>query len=84
MTARVVEEEVTGASLFAPESFLPSSMVGVSAVVRVWSASLAMEREVGAAQLAVKGSSKRLEGERAEVMGLDTLSDTQLYMCSRQ
>jgi hypothetical protein len=42
-----------------------------------------MEREVGAAQLAVKGSSKRLEGERAEVMGLDTLSDTQLYMCSR-
>jgi hypothetical protein len=32
----------------------------------------------------MKGSSKRLEGERAEVMGLDTLSDAQLYMHSSQ
>jgi hypothetical protein len=75
MIPRVVEEEVTIVLLFAPESFLPSSTVGMSAMIRVWSASPATEREVGAAQLAMKGISKRLEGERAEVMGLDALSD---------
>jgi hypothetical protein len=84
MIARVTEEEVTGALLSALESFLSSSTVGVSVVARVRSASPAMESEVGVAQQVAKGSSKRLEGERAEVMGLDTLSDTQLYMRSRR
>jgi hypothetical protein len=31
-----------------------------------------------------EGSSKRLEGESAEVMGLNALSNAQLYMHSRQ
>jgi hypothetical protein len=39
---------------------------------------------VEATQQAAKGSSKRLEGERVKVMGLDALSDAQLYMRSRQ
>jgi hypothetical protein len=65
MTARVTEEEVTGVSLSAPESFLPSSTASVSVAARVWSASPAMEREVGAVQQVAKGSGKRLEGERA-------------------
>jgi hypothetical protein len=43
-----------------------------------------MEREVGATQLAAKGSSKRLKGERAKVMGLDALSNAQFYMHSRR
>jgi hypothetical protein len=40
------EEEVTRASLSTLESFLPSSMAGVSVATRVWSISPAMEREV--------------------------------------
>jgi hypothetical protein len=83
MTARVVEE-VIGASLSTPESFLPLSTAGVSATARVWLVSMAMERELGAAQQVAKGSSKRLEGERAEVMGLDALSNALLYMRSRR
>jgi hypothetical protein len=84
MIARVAEEEVTGASLSALESFLPTSTVGVLAAARVQLASPAMESEVGAVQQVANGSSKRLEGERAKVMGLDALSDTQLYMRSRR
>jgi hypothetical protein len=43
-----------------------------------------MEWEVGAAQQAVNGSSKRLEGESEKMMGLDVLSGAQLYMCNKR
>jgi hypothetical protein len=39
---------------------------------------------VGAAQQVAIGSRKRLEGERAKVMGLDALSDARLYIHSRR
>jgi hypothetical protein len=83
MTARVIEE-VAEVSLSAPESFLPSLTADVSVTTRVWSALSAMKIEGGAAQQVAKGSSKRLEGERAEVMGLDALNNVRLYMRSKR
>jgi hypothetical protein len=83
MTARVIEE-VVEVSLSAPESFLPSLTVDVSVTTRVWSALPAMKIEGRAAQQVAKGSSKRLEGERAEVMGLDALNNVRLYMRSKR
>jgi hypothetical protein len=81
MVDRVAQEEVAGASLSASESLLPSSAMGMLVASWAWSASLAMEREMGAAQRVAKGSSKRLEGERAEVMGLGVHSGI-IFICA--
>jgi hypothetical protein len=74
MVARVGEEEVVGAALFALELLLVSPSAGLSAMGRSWTVFSTIEHRVGAGQEvlleAVKESSKRLEGERAEVMGL--------------
>jgi hypothetical protein len=43
-----------------------------------------MSARSGSGAASVRGSIKRLEGERAEVMGLDALSDAQVYMHSRR
>jgi hypothetical protein len=74
MAARVGEEEVVGAALSTSESLLVSSSVGLSARGRSWAVFSAIERRVGVVQEVllevVRESSKRLEGERVEVMRL--------------
>jgi hypothetical protein len=85
IAARVPKEEVVKASLSVPESLLLPPVVGSVVMGGLWSSSPAMEREKWERRKEQwLWSSKRLEGERAEVMGLDPLSDTQLYMRSRQ
>jgi hypothetical protein len=83
-TATLEEEDVPRTLLSVSELLLFSLTTCSSAMRGFWSASPAMEWEVGAAQQAVNGSSKRLEDESEKMMGLDVLSGAQLYMCNKR
>jgi hypothetical protein len=76
ITARVAKEEVVGALLSILELVLLPTAAGSVVTGGFWSASPAMEREEWEQRKEQwMWSSKRLKGERVEVMGLDALND---------